>query len=87
VRLKRFIANENATRYIQNRLRKIGILQEFFKFIILSFFHALRKEQNGKIKDKTMDKSLMPLLPFFSLSKYINSADWNPDLILRRNET
>ena len=86
IKLKRFIANENATQYIQNRLKNVGILQEFFKFIILSFFYALRKGQNRKEKNTTMYDSFMPLLPFFSMSKYINSAHWNPDLILTNSE-
>lgn len=87
IKLKRFIANENAIQYIQNRLKNIDILQEFIKFIILSFFYALRKEEhNRKGKNETMHESLIPLLPFYSLSKYINSTDWNPTQILTKNE-
>ena len=87
IKLRRFIANENATQYIQKRLKNIGILQEFFKFIMLAFFYALRKDElNRKGKKGIMYESLILLLPFFSLSKYINSANWKADQIRTKNE-
>jgi hypothetical protein len=86
IRLKKFIANENASKYIHNRLKSIGILQEFFNFILLSFFHALRKEHN-KGKKETLVDPLIPLLPFFSITKDVNLANWNEDQILSKDET
>ena len=44
------------------------------------------EEHNRKGKNETICESLMPLLPFYSLSKYINSTDWNPTQILTKNE-
>jgi hypothetical protein len=86
LRLKKFISNENACQYIHNRLKSIGILQEFFNFILLSFFHALRKKHNEGKKETLVD-SLIPLLPFFSIAKDINLSNWNEDQILSKDET
>jgi hypothetical protein len=86
IKLKRFIANEKANQYIHNRLNSIGIFQEFFKFLMLSFFHALKKEHNRKEKKETMVDSLVLLLPFFNLSKRANLTNWNVDQFLSMDE-
>jgi hypothetical protein len=51
VELKELMSPSEATRLIHSRLRKDGIIQEYYKVLLLAGFYAMRKEgkTNGKI--------------------------------------
>jgi hypothetical protein len=44
VKLQEFLSNSVVQKYIYNRLRKHGLIQQYFSFLILSSMYALRNE-------------------------------------------
>jgi hypothetical protein len=60
--LKKLMSDSKATQLIHHRLKEEGIIQEYYKFLLLACFHAIKKESEPKGK---MFEALKATAPFY----------------------
>lgn len=58
--LKKLMSDSEATQLIHDRLKKEGIIQEYYKFLLLAGFYAMRKESESKGKIFEVFKASAP---------------------------
>ncbi|MPZ05721.1 MAG: hypothetical protein GEU26_04775 [Nitrososphaeraceae archaeon] len=93
VKLRKIISIEDANKLIHDRLNQEGILQEYYKFLILTFYYALRKEGSSEgilFKGiKTAFPNYMKNVMGYNEKIDINPSSWKSlvnDVFLRYDE-
>jgi hypothetical protein len=88
-KLKKFMSKTASNQLIHTKLKEEGIIQEYYKFLLLSFYYIIRMED--KTKGKTSDLARL-IIPHYSDKVNINDTlpDWEAyvsNIFLRWNET
>lgn len=86
-KLRKFMSNSQANKLIHNRLKKSGIIQEYYKFILLSWCYSMREE--GKTEGKLFEitKTAAPYYsPIMAESSFFSSWDDFIDIIVSMDE-
>jgi hypothetical protein len=82
--LKKLMSDSNATQLIHDRLKKEGIIQEYYKLLIIAFFYAIKKENKTKGKLFELVKASTPF--YISQISEDDFSDWDNFVNLLRSK-
>jgi hypothetical protein len=87
-KLKKFMSKSQANKLIHNRLKKSGIIQEYYKNIILTGYYAMRAEDKTKGKLFEFLQTAAPYYgPLMAESTFFSSWDNYMAIIFSLDET
>jgi hypothetical protein len=86
-KLRNFMSDSEASQIVHDCLKKNGIIQEYYKYVILAIFYAMRKEGNSKGLLFEQIKSSSPYAISGITESDFSSWDSYSKLILSLDET